>query len=244
MLQTKTYCTDATVIIRLRSDSEKLLHSYPIRCEGFPTSNNIKGEFKWYRMNNTKNVDPSNNFQIITTTNVPVFHPNIEDSNGEIACQWVPDNNSIATYQPSNFARIGPLVKDPTILTDAQTMIDGNIACFKIDSSNSGVDQSTKQLKVDCKSATIMILETMATNKVKEAEGGEAEDTSSHHSPSLSSRNSTTLLSLTNRSVGVATHSPRPSLQPTSPNPSSSEAQESVPAEPTRSIARKSKHLP
>ncbi|ETO06730.1 hypothetical protein RFI_30663, partial [Reticulomyxa filosa] len=138
--------TDPTVNIRLRSDSDKLMHSYPIRCEGHPTNGNAKGEFKWYRMSNTKDVDPGNNFQVLVSTQIPVFHPTIEDSNSEIACQWVPDSNSVVSHQPSNFARIGPLTKDPTILTDAQTMLDTNTANFHIDMSNSGVDPMSKLL--------------------------------------------------------------------------------------------------
>jgi len=152
---------DPTVAIRLRSDNEKLFHSYPIRCEGYPTSGNVKGEFKWYRINNVKeDIDSTNNFQIISSTNQPTFHSNIEDGNSEIACQWVPDDDSVVSYQPSNFARIGPLVKDPTILSDAQAMIDANIAWFKVDLSNSNVEQSTKLLKVDCKTAMVKIIET------------------------------------------------------------------------------------
>ncbi|ETO35708.1 hypothetical protein RFI_01351, partial [Reticulomyxa filosa] len=133
------------VKIRLHSESEKLVHSFPVHCEGHPTSGNVDGSFKWYRMssdnnhnssNNSNNLSTNNkkdnndddddndndnednddnksdNFQLLVCTTTPIFYPSIEDSGNEIACQWVPGEQSLLLYQPSNFARIGPLVKD------------------------------------------------------------------------------------------------------------------------------------
>jgi len=198
----------APVKIRLRSDSDKLLHSSPIRCEGHPTTGNAKGEFKWYRMNtnvNTKMDNDSNNdnFQLLCITNTPVFYPNMEDSVSEIACQWVPDKTFVLLYQPSNFGRIGPLSKDPTILKDAQTMIDTNVANFQVKLSDPGSHQYSKLLTVDCKHATINVTEAKKNeeqdqkqhqqeqeqhHQEQEQHQTEIDDTSSHYSPSLSSR--------------------------------------------------------
>jgi len=206
----KRVADPSPVKIRLRSDSEKLLHSYPIRCENFPIT--VKGEFKWYRMNNnSKDEDPTDNFQLLASTNGPTFHPNIEDSTSEIACQWVPDNNLMVLYQPSNFARVGPLIKDPTILTDAQLMIDSNSASFRVDMSDINTDQNSKLLNVDCKTATIMIMENiLPKEKEKEKDvDGDIDDTSSHHSPSLSSRASATFNFNNNSGSAIPLTSPQ-----------------------------------
>ncbi|ETO03808.1 hypothetical protein RFI_33594, partial [Reticulomyxa filosa] len=216
------------VKIRLRSDSDKLLHSYPIRCEGHPTSGNVKGEFKWYRINgNAKAEDDNNNFQPLLTTTIPVFHPSMEDSTNEIACQWIPDAQYLLSYQPSSFARIGPLVKDPAILTDAQTMIDHNSALFHVEIPEPNGDQFPKLLKVDCRYATISIMEDKkkTTDTMEAKKHDDVDEISSHYSPSLSSRASTAT-NATSRSNKARAPSPAASLKfrldetPTTPDTS------------------------
>jgi len=155
------------VKINLRSGSEKLYHTSPIYCEGFPVNGTDKGQFKWYHINNTSKDGDPKNFHLLLSTNVPIFYPNMEDCIGEIACQWIPDHHSIVSYQPSNFARIGPLMQDPAALHDGQTMIDTNIAIFPIHWVDPSGDSKSKILKVNCKCATITIMEKDEHNEKK-----------------------------------------------------------------------------
>jgi len=187
---------DATrpVKIHIYSESENLCYSYPIHCEGFPSNETMKGELKWYRMNDNEDL------HLLLSTNAPIFHPNIEDNGSIIVCQWIPDDCESTLYQCSNFARIGPLTQDSTIMSDAQVIMDENkVAIFNIDLIDSNNCSIPKLLKMDYQEKTITIMENQK-NESKEYEivekktNGEEEEeedmivNSSQHSPSLSSQ--------------------------------------------------------
>lgn len=115
-----------TKSMTLNLTSDNLYHNSEITVDGCPDPKELPCIVKWY--------DHDLNL-IFQSSKSLIFQPNVQDAGRKIYCQWYPadeGDEETSTLLPSKLAEIGPLKRNPALVTDAQAILDKGRGEFDI----------------------------------------------------------------------------------------------------------------